>query len=1026
MPTPTTKKAEEEELKRFGAAADDRPTDRPTAATTTRKGLLFVDCRAQFNFSSPDSFFCSTMLYGDIVGALVAFPIAGGYLLKVAELDDDHPDRQIAVFVTGCFGLTAVFRALAVAYDSHPLSRISFGLGMTAFVSMDVGGWPVAAGGGEGARIVTTQCHGTIVCILGNVSLSHEEKVARIILVFLAGSFVSVTDPHSSYVAEFLPIVGSTTLLTASCILLWGFCSGEGGGGGKKSASANRLPQLKSLLRRDLVVVHGARIVLASVFGKHCAQVAWILAWHSDSPGEQVSALAKAALVATMGIVATGTFRSEISKKEQLERLVEERTREIRRKNKKLHTVNLALQASETAIAITDSERCIVWSNTAFDKNLAVASSASSSPSSTLQRSHRSGVRRRRIGDGNEQKIEANACEEGEPASSLAGLPLVDVLNFNTKEDRCCLAGAFDVSTRRQDKVNIFDSTFNVEVSPFAEEEKEDDWEEGEDARDSSDGSNKNKTKDLKSAVPTKTGRFLVVFKNITADCARERAEQTAREEKMMVKAMGESMVTLTHELRTPLQGIMGITSLLLQQEQELSSDGMDSLKLIMASSSLLLNLINNLLDVKKDSAKMLEEFSLVSVAASDPIKDAIGFCQPLASISSVELILDVASAPSAFVRSNSLRLQQVLINLVSNAIKYTENGSKIVIGTRQSTMSDVHSRMDRSLASSRGVCRTGSSPVRKKKNNVYAPEGDTDDAMLIFSVSDSGPGIASDQAHRLFRRFAQLDDNSSRRALGSSGVGQPSGTGLGLYLCQLFVQRMKGHIWVTNNNDKKGSTFSFSLPLLINELASNSCSYIGDHHRAGQDIRQLPGPAHCLTACKNGGHPAYKQRVLLVDDTLINRKVLSRILKKIGFSDVTTVDSGHSALVELHKENNYDLVISDLQMPGMSGTELSQAIFEPSPTKTTDHVEFQIPVVIGLTADTRPDVADRCNASGMSDVLYKPITAEDMKKYVETKSMLLRPGVWHGAESDRRHHPVGAATSAVLQVVENAIEIAQ
>lgn len=177
---------------------------------------------------------------------------------------------------------------------------------------------------------------------------------------------------------------------------------------------------------------------------------------------------------------------------------------------------------------------------------------------------------------------------------------------------------------------------------------------------------------------------------------------------------------------------------------------------------------------------------------------------------------------------------------------------------------------------------------------------------------------------------------------------------------------------------------------------------------------------------CSQSGHPAYKQRVLLVDDTLINRKVLSRILKKIGFSDVTTVDSGHSALVELHKENNYDLVISDLQMPGMSGTELSQAIFEPSPTKTTDHVEFQIPVVIGLTADTRPDVADRCNASGMSDVLYKPITAEDMKKYVETKSMLLRPGVWHGAESDRRHHPVGAATSAVLQVVENAIEIAQ
>ena len=94
-----------------------------------------------------------------------------------------------------------------------------------------------------------------------------------------------------------------------------------------------------------------------------------------------------------------------------------------------------------------------------------------------------------------------------------------------------------------------------------------------------------------------------MAFKDVTVERARERAERKACEEATVAKAMGESMVTLTHELRTPLQGIMGITSLLLDA-QELTSDSHESLKLIMASSSLLLNLINNLLDVKKATAK--------------------------------------------------------------------------------------------------------------------------------------------------------------------------------------------------------------------------------------------------------------------------------------------------------------------------------------------------------------------------------------------------------------------------------------
>merc|ERR1719217_1381976 len=247
---------------------------------------------------------------------------------------------------------------------------------------------------------------------------------------------------------------------------------------------------------------------------------------------------------------------------------------------------------------------------------------------------------------------------------------------------------------------------------------------------------------------------------------------------------MGDSMVTLTHELRTPLQGIMGITSLLLQA-QDLTRDKMESLKLIMASSNWLLNLINNLLDVKKATAKTMEDFPLSSVPAADPIKDSVVFCRPLASISEVEIVTDISASPHALVRSNAVRLQQILINLLSNAIKHTERKSQITVRIQQSTLFEVHQKIKGSLAHSECTSHDCSDPQQP---------------ILIFSVSDSGCGIAEDQAHKLFQRFAQLNNSKPGRILGTRTVGQSSGTGLGLHLCELFVKRMNGHIWATNN----------------------------------------------------------------------------------------------------------------------------------------------------------------------------------------------------------------------------------
>ncbi len=362
-----------------------------------------------------------------------------------------------------------------------------------------------------------------------------------------------------------------------------------------------------------------------------------------------------------------------------------------------------------------------------------------------------------------------------------------------------------------------------------------------------------------------------------------------------------------------------------------------------------------------------MDEFPLSSITASSAIQDTIDFCKPLASISGVRVVTEYGDnlEKEYKVVSNSLRLQQILINLVSNAIKYTAEQSKIVIRIQSTTIANAEGMIENSLASS---CDKGG--IKKELDQ------EKNLPVLCFSISDCGPGIAPHQADRLFRRFARLDNKPTRALGGSNKIGQPSGTGLGLNLCQLFVQRMKGEIWAENNTIGKGSTFSFFLPLATehttraqtnttNTLSSKRC-------RSFEDL-QLS---------------TTQLRVLLVDDVLINRKVIGRMVKQVGVSDIVTADSGESALNEL-SENEYDLVITDLQMPGMSGTDLCRSILSGG-TRFN-----RLPVVVGLTADTSTNVAKDCRASGMSQVLYKPISVVEMMEFFDTTVTRLSPGVW-------------------------------
>jgi signal transduction histidine kinase len=481
----------------------------------------------------------------------------------------------------------------------------------------------------------------------------------------------------------------------------------------------------------------------------------------------------KAGFFASVGLVASGAFHREIAMNEAFEILVQERAKEISKQAEQLLLVGLALEASETAIAITDPFQKVIWSNVALSKLTGMSESE---------------LRTRRISTVLRSK-DLHLCFHDKKATTVI------------------LVGRRSIA---------------VEVTPFPDDQD-------------------------KHACGS---RFLVVLKDITEQRARKRAEKTAERKALVAKAMSESMETLTHELRTPLQGVMGITSMLLD-DPTLSADAKESLTVVMTSSRLLLTLINNLLDVRKCDADMMDEFQLGEVSMESALADAVDFCKPFAILSNVDLKVSLEGAGGVYAESNFLRFQQIMINLISNAIKYTAKGSAVSVGVEVMTLARAKADIQCAVAAGPHQSYWDGRPWNQIK-------------VAVISVSDSGAGIASDGADSLFGKFSQLDSSPTNK-LGEQSVSQPSGTGLGLNLCTKFVKRMKGSIWVSNNREQ-GCCFSFYLPLVNGNSAS-----IPRPQLAREKASVTPNGNGVLAGSESS---AAGYRVLVVDDTIINLKV--------------------------------------------------------------------------------------------------------------------------------------------------------
>jgi len=382
-----------------------------------------------------------------------------------------------------------------------------------------------------------------------------------------------------------------------------------------------------------------------------------------------------------------------------------------------------------------------------------------------------------------------------------------------------------------------------------------------------------------------------IAAEKVIADNMRIRAEHSEQFKQQF-------LANMSHEIRTPMNAISGMTQLLLDKVP--SPVQLRYLQVISKSSDILLHIINDILDLSKiEAGKMeLEAIDFSISATLQQVKDTLTH---RAEEKGLQLITNVESDIDDIVVGDPYRLNQVLINLGGNAIKFTERGG-------------VHINVK----------------LHKKEGKKMS---------LLFSIVDTGIGIPKDKVNSLFENFTQVNSSDTRKY---------GGTGLGLSISKQLVELHGGSLSV-ESDPGRGTTFSFIFTYDI-----------GSAEKLQQRMQQeLVADGSILNGL----------RILVADDNEYNRMVVSEILQfKAGVS-VRTAVNGEDA-VRMVEQNDFDVVLMDVQMPVMSGTDATIYIREKLPAPK-NHIP-----VIGFTASIMRADIDKCLASGMNSYVPKPFKA--------------------------------------------------